>query len=45
MLNVKGKTERDKENAAIRILEHSLLKEIHIVMWLAFIYVVYNWYS
>lgn len=45
MLHVKGKTEIDKENAAIIILEHSLLKEIHIVMWLAFIYVAYNCYS
>lgn len=44
MFHVKGKTERDKENAAIRILEHSLLKEIHIVMWLASIYVACNWY-
>lgn len=45
MLHVNGKTERDKENVSIRILEHSFLKQIHIVMWLAFIYVTYNWYS
>lgn len=45
MLHVKGKTQRDKENRAIRILEHSLLKEIYVIMWLAFIYFTYNWHS
>lgn len=45
MLHVKGKTQRDKENAAIRILKHSLLKEIHIIMWLTFISFTYNWHS
>jgi len=44
-LHVKDETQRDKENAAIRILEHSLLEETHIIMWLAFIYFTYNWHS
>jgi len=44
-LNVKGKTERDKENAAIRILERSLPQEIHIITWLVFIYFAVNWHS
>lgn len=33
---------RDKENASIRILEQSLLKEINIIIWLEFIYFTYN---